>query len=402
MYPALIAVRPMLVLGGLSVIVSVLSLPSTLPNFAAKQVSLLVAFTAVIVVGRLSWLRGALLAFQEFMITMVVCYLVLATISTMRQMRRLGIVLGLSSLFLALQGIAAMRLGFRPDLFIITQSTEQAEVFLYRIRALGYFADPNDLAQALLVSMPIIGLAWKKRRFIRNVFLVLVPFGIILCGIYLTRSRGAIVGLAVLALLMLQRRTGKLVALGMTGALVLGIIALDFTGGRGFSTGESSASARIDAWYAGIEMLRSSPILGVGYGQFTEFHERTAHNSFVLCFAELGLVGYFLWIAILIVTIRDLAPVARKDAPYDEDVRRWAGAIQLSLYVFLATAWFLSRTYVVTLYLLIAMAIVVVKFAHRGKVADETVRLPWWMVTGFAQGITIFVVWLTVRLRRFS
>lgn len=402
MYPALIALRPMLVLGGVSIIVSVLSLPSTLPNFAAKQVPLLAAFTAVIVIGRLSWLRGALLAFQEFMITMVVCYLVLATVATISQLRRLGIVLGLSSLFLALQGIAAIRLGFRPDLFIITQSTEQAEVFLYRIRALGFFADPNDLAQALLVSMPIIGLAWKKWRFIRNFFLVLVPFGIILYGIYLTRSRGAIVGLAVLALLMLQRRTGKLVALVMTGALVLGIIALDFTGGRGFSTGESSASARIDAWYAGIEMLRSSPILGVGYGQFTEYHERTAHNSFVLCFAELGLVGYFLWMAVLIITVRDLAPIARKNAPYDEDVRRWAGAIQLSLYVFLATAWFLSRTYVVTLYLLIAMAIVVVKFAHRGKVADENVRLPWWMVTGFAQGMTIFIVWLTVRLRRFS
>jgi hypothetical protein len=389
----------MLVLGGVSMIVSVLSLPATLPNFAAKQVPLLVALTAVIVVGRLSWLRGALMAFQEFMITMVVCYLVLATVSTISHLRRLGIVLGLSSLFLALQGIAAMRLGFRPDLFIITQSTGEAEVILYRIRALGYFADPNDLAQALLVSMPIIGLAWKKWRFIRNFFLVLVPFGIILYGIYLTRSRGAIVGLAVLALLMLQRRTGKVVALVMTGALVLGIVALDFTGGRGFSTGESSASARIDAWYAGIEML---PILGVGYDQFTEYHERTAHNSFVLCFAELGLVGYFLWMAVLIITIRDLAPVAGKNAPYDEDVQRWARAIQLSLYVFLATAWFLSRTYVVTLYLLIAMAMVVVKFAHRGKAAAEGARLPWWMVTGFAQGVTIFLVWLTVRLRRFS
>jgi O-antigen ligase len=399
MYPALAVVRPMLILAIISIFASLTSLPQTMRHFITKQVPLLAALVAVIVAGRLSWLRGALMAFQEFMITLVVFYLVLATITNLKEIRRLGIVLGLSSLFLAAQGIAAVHLGFRQDLFIILQSTPEPGVFLPRVRALGFFADPNDMAQALLVSMPIIGLAWKKRAFFRNLLLVLIPYAILLYGIYLTKSRGGILGLLVLSLFTLQRRMGKMVSLVLTGGIVMGLMALDFTGGRGFSSGESSASTRIDAWYAGMEMLRSSPVLGVGYDQFTEYHRHTAHNSFVLCFAELGLLGYFLWLAILIITIRDLAPVARKDAPYDEDIRRWARAIQLSLYAFLATSWFLSRTYVVTLYLLIAMSIVIVHFAKESESAEERVKLPWWMVTGFAQAATIVVIWLTVRLR---
>ena len=38
-------------------------------------------------------------------------------------------------------------------------------------------------------------------------------------------------------------------------------------------------------------------------------------------------------------------------------IARWARAIRLSLFGFLATAWFLSRTYEVTLYLLIGLAV---------------------------------------------
>jgi hypothetical protein len=42
------------------------------------------------------------------------------------------------------------------------------------------------------------------------------------------------------------------------------------------------------------------PVFGVSYNSFTDHHERTTHNSFVLCFAELGLLGYFTWLALVV------------------------------------------------------------------------------------------------------
>ena len=45
-------------------------------------------------------------------------------------------------------------------------------------------------------------------------------------------------------------------------------------------------------------MLKSKPVFGVGYGRFTEFHRKVAHNSFVQTAAELGMLGAFVFIAI--------------------------------------------------------------------------------------------------------
>ena len=60
---------------------------------------------------------------------------------------------------------------------------------------------------------------------------------------------------------------------------------------------DESNAGRLDAWSAGLGMFRQQPFFGVGYNMFTDHNEITAHNSFVLCFAELGLFGYFIWLA---------------------------------------------------------------------------------------------------------
>ena len=75
-----------------------------------------------------------------------------------------------------------------------------------------------------------------------------------------------------------------LMALGGTG-----FIAASAIGGRAISSKEQSAAERIEAWSVGLELLKWRPLFGAGYGNFTDHHHLTAHNSFVLCFAELGL-----------------------------------------------------------------------------------------------------------------
>jgi putative inorganic carbon (HCO3(-)) transporter len=165
---------------------------------------------------------------------------------------------------------------------------------------------------------------------------------------------------------------------------------------------EGSISGRLEAWGAGLQMLKESPLFGIGFGGFTDRHELTAHNSFVLCFAETGLVGYFFWIGLLVATARDLGLLARLPATdtAQEQVRRWARTVRLAFYTFLATAWFLSRTYIPTLYLLIAMGVGLREMAHQ----NGWIKLPgldrkWLVSTVALQVFSIALVYLTVRLR---
>ncbi len=104
-------------------------------------------------------------------------------------------------------------------------------------------------------------------------------------------------------------------------------------------------------------MLKSHPTFGVGAGNFTDHHPAlTAHNSFVLCFAELGLVGYFIWVALLVLTYKGLGQ-AVKDLPPPAEEHRYAALLRSSLVGFLTCAWFLSRTYQPALYFILALCV---------------------------------------------
>ncbi len=152
-------------------------------------------------------------------------------------------------------------------------------------------------------------------------------------------------------------------------------MALDF-GGRSLSIQpDESASERVVAWTEGLEMLKAQPILGVGYGQFLDHHTLTAHNSLVLCFAETGLLGCFFWVGLIVVTLLELHGLKNLpgDEPFDDMVRRWAEGLQLSLLGFMTAAFFLSRTFAPTLYLIIGLSAALAAIVRD---ADRSIPLP--------------------------
>jgi O-antigen ligase len=53
-------------------------------------------------------------------------------------------------------------------------------------------------------------------------------------------------------------------------------------------------------------MFHHNPIFGVGPRNFGEHHFLTAHNSYVLTLAEMGLVGMFLFVCVLYLSIKSL------------------------------------------------------------------------------------------------
>jgi len=421
-FPDLAPYRIMLWLGvlcGLAAVTGCL-LTSKRPSLRTPQILLMPALLAVVVVSRIAqgWLGGALIALQDFGTTAAVFLMIVLVVNSIPRLRAVAFLLVASSIFLAAQAIFGYHFGYSSARFTIDQHIATDDSFnpppdedsdpsipddrpkLQRLRSVGFLADPNDFAEALLMVLPILALAWKPGSVIRNFFFVIIPGSILLYAVYLTHSRGALVGLGIILFLAAWQNWG-LVRAGAAAAIpVAAGFVLNFTGGRSFSMQDDSNSGRLAAWSAGLEMLRTQPMFGVGYNFFTEHHERTAHNSFVLCFAELGLVGYFVWLGLLVVTAVQLRSILRQSGPEsDPQVQRWANAIRISFYGFLGTALFLSRTYNVGLYLLVAMTVVLFQLAGRdGHTAPRTSIRAWALGTGVLECASIVVVYGMVRV----
>jgi len=107
-------------------------------------------------------------------------------------------------------------------------------------------------------------------------------------------------------------------------------------------------------------MFKANPLFGVGYGMFSEHsYSRACHNSFINCYAELGFVGYFFWIGLLYTVIYGLWKVndcfVRENMQNVNSLLPFGNAILASIIGYLTSGLLLSRTYVLPLYILLAL-----------------------------------------------
>jgi O-antigen ligase len=224
------------------------------------------------------------------------------------------------------------------------------------------------------MALPLLGAGWRHKAKINNLLLVLLPSAVLIYGLFLTRSRGGALALGVLLCVAAKRRFGWVAATLLFAAVIASGVASNFASGRQVSLSDEAASGRVEAWMEGFEMLKAQPLIGVGYGQFLEHHNLTAHNSFVLCFAETGLIGYFFWLGLLVITYTQLQSLSQLSdkQPFDRELKGWARRLQLSMIGFLAAAFFLSRTFVPMLYLLIGLGVALIVIARNANIAVET------------------------------
>jgi len=404
LYPQLAPLRLMLVVGGAGLLVTLATIPMSGFSFKAKQLPLVLAFAlwaAFTLVLSLRWFGGALDALNGFAITLVSFVLAVFSLTTELRLRITLTMIVLLSLFLVLMDFLAFHYGIFRDILILEQVLDSTTgAVALRARATGFMTDPNDLAQGFLTAIPFVALAWRARSPFRNFFLAILPMIALLYGVYLTGSRGAVISIMVMLFIVIRPKLGNIGSSVLVILAVLGVLAISF-GGRQLGTDESVVG-RLEAWSQGIQLLKQHPLTGVGYGMFTDYNPITAHNSFVLCFSELGLPGYFLWIALLLITVLELNAIRKLPAETDSDrsLQRIARSIQIALYSFLVSAWFLSRTYIATLYLLIALAIAVVELYRRaGKTVGPFPFLPLIPRTIACMIASILIVYLQVRIQ---
>jgi O-antigen ligase len=221
------------------------------------------------------------------------------------------------------------------------------EIWKPRTQFFGIFGDPNDLGQFLVATIPLVFALPRRLSPVALMMSCCVAWFIYL-ALMSTGSRGSQVALiAVIAVLVImafpQRWVPYLAAIGLASGLVL----CAFFGG---SLLDMSARERLDFWGLGNQAFKTSPIFGIGYGMFWEVAgDRAAHNAFVLCYTELGIVGYWCWFSLLQLGIigcwRTRKAFFRPRNGAQKYMKRLAGLSIASLVGYSVGAYFLSRAY---------------------------------------------------------
>ena len=172
-----------------------------------------------------------------------------------------------------------------------------------RVRYRGELQDPNEVALAMAAGALSLLIAFVRRA--KNPVLKALLVGgilVVVLAVLETQSRGGQLSVALVFGVYFLRRFGIL-ALIPAGALA--VVLLTF-GGRSGENADVSTQLRYEAWATGIGMFHESPIYGVGAGAFGDHHFLTAHNSFVLTLAELGMPGLFLFVAMVYISLKTL------------------------------------------------------------------------------------------------
>jgi putative inorganic carbon (hco3(-)) transporter len=267
---------------------------------------------------------------------------------------------------------------------------------LARIHGLGMLNDPNYFGQYLLMVLPMLFVGKRDTGLGPGYFLAIPIAVLFMIGVYFTGSRGAELGVVVLVGLFLTRRfktTGAVVATLLGSLFLLGVNAI---GTRAISM--SGGMDRLAIWSDGLAYFKQSPLWGIGIRSFIDRQGMTAHNSYLLCAAELGLLGYFLWMSMVVVTMIQLSRVPKVVGKSNPALARWALALRLSLSVYLFTSFFLSRAYDLPIFLLLGMSGGIIIAAGGDDVI--TLRGSWWAVWSIGLCVSILaLIYVMLRLR---
>ncbi len=364
------------------------------PQFVCMPMILLACLLSLV---RAGWLGGAWLSFKDMTPIVLLFFIIATTVDSMARLRQVLFVLALAVAVISAHGVLLWSDG---EVWTGVKMIER------RIAYLGFLNDPNDLSMALLMLVPLVlflagGAGFFKRWAYRAVAAAAV------FNVYLCNSRGATLALGVMLFMYGLWRYGVWRSLFVVPLLLVPLLLLAPSRMAEMSADEESAEGRIEAWYEGMLMIQSRPVFGVGKGLFTEHHNLTAHNSYILAAAELGLFGYFFWFANLVLTWMMLRRIGLlKPDPQDlssaglawAETHRASRALWAGYVGGLVAAFFLSRSYVVILYVHIALVVAMYQIARQQRPDLPALRLgDIWGRMLLASLVSLFALWALTR-----
>jgi O-antigen ligase len=196
----------------------------------------------------------------------------------------------------------------------------------------GVLSDPNEASMVICLGIPIAISLYQRRRSLTRLMVMVVTVVLAGTAVVMSQSRGGqLVFVTVLGVYLINRFRWRGVLVGLV--LSLPVLVL---GGRDDASADESKMGRLAVQRDGILMFVQNPISGIGYGQFTSHAAGTAHNSFVLTPAELGLVGMATWMMVFwlsfkIVLTAQKVCAADTDRDTDREASIWGMALLATL-----------------------------------------------------------------------
>ncbi|HZT41608.1 MAG TPA: O-antigen ligase family protein [Chthonomonadaceae bacterium] len=346
----------------LTLLVSLVTLVSTWFQFfldrervtRSPQITMMFGFAAIVVIN--AFLTGGLIT-QTTQDMVRLTLLVLLVLNLVRTPERYRAYVNTLILFTGYVAVYSIIL-YLSGVGVIEQAdTGSVGGLIARSKATGIFGDPNDLAVTIIAGMALaLAMVTQVRGLARIPHLLVLGLGS--WAVLQTNSRSGMVSFLVVLVtgfICLSRR--KAAAIGLIVVVVGTLLAVSSSRMTNFNTQEQSANERLMFWSNGLDQLRQHPLTGCGYTKFPDYNgHRAAHNSFVLCFAELGLPGYFCFIGLIYYAFRR-RPKSAPWTPPDERSARDLLASRLALIGYLTGSFFLTRTYIPITFLYITLPV---------------------------------------------
>ncbi len=346
---------------------------------------------AYVSVGMNGWWGGASQVFEELLPPFALYLLTAAGTRTEAQFRRFAWALCVCALVLVFHGHQQRTIG--------VGFTGQGPIEGNRIRYIGILGDPNDLGMLFSIGLALAAYLFAFYSFLALRLGLAAVIAAFVYGIYLTDSRGSMLACFGVVALVMSWKYGKVATIS---GLVLAVPAIwASTRLATVSASDDSAEGRVDAWAEGLLMLKDSPLFGVGFQGFTDYHDLTAHNSLILVMAETGILGYALWFSFLFSCgYLALAAMNCRGSSPEVDAEATAARYVIVLgFAAVICSMFLSQSYKVILFLVAGLAVGRwIAVTDLAPPQMSTYNFPSFStMTGYAAG-TVPVMWLLVRL----
>jgi O-antigen ligase len=258
-------------------------------------------------------------------------------------------------------------------------------------RLAGAGGDPNETAAAMVAGLALataLAVAARGKPLVR----MACTAAVVVCtlALFLTSSRGGLIALGVAliaAVLLGGRRRGTMLAaaVGLVLVTVFYFATIAPASVTERVTHPGGGTGRVDIWTVGLRMVRDNAIEGVGSGNFqtSSIHyllepgklvrddfivdtPKVAHNTYLQVLAELGIVGFVLFMTILLFSFVCAFKAHRLAARAgDRELDIIARATVVAMAALFSAYIFVSRDYGKQLWLLLAFGPVMLEIARR-------------------------------------
>lgn len=266
--------------------------------------------------------KDALGIYKAYFVEPFLLYLILIdTLKTKEQWKKIFIALGLSTLALAVMAVIQRATGWWSPTWEWTLPESR--------RVTGPFTSPNSLGLFVgPITALYVGWMFIKERDPHgnethsNASLRYFQWAVIIAGalaILLAVSKGAMAALLAGVLVVFYKAWSKKLALGLLVIGVLGIFLIPASRQTSISMATfqtESGQSRLALYQGSWELLKNNPLRGVGLASFAQAFEDVRpegftekliypHNIFLNFWSETGLLGLLviLWIIVVIVGI---------------------------------------------------------------------------------------------------